>query len=526
MKIQENDSRSEERFKSRELKGIIVDMDGVITKTAIIHKEAWKKMFDRYLETTDIKQQPMSDEDYINYIDGKPRYEGLISFLKSRKIKLPFGNADDSVDEKTICGLANLKNILFLEHIERFGVEAYSSSISQIIYWKSRGVRCAVVSSSKNCRKILEAAKITDLFESRIDGVTMYERGLKGKPAPDMFLEAAKELDLKPDNCAIIEDAISGVQAGSRGNFSLVVGISRAGNKKVLSENGADIVVDDLKQIDFFSEDIRLNFIQFAPSLFLRLSEFNSLIKNKKPVLFLDYDGTLTPIVKNPEDAILSDKMKSVLRRYNSKSPLAIISGRDMDDLKKLVGNKNIIYAGSHGFRISGPGGIKMEHRKSEEILPGLDRIEKKLHALFTGKIKGVYIERKRYAISVHYRNVLKEDIPSVLKEVDLLINQNKGFRKGEGKMVVEIRPDVDWHKGRAIKWILDRLDLSENQDIVPIYIGDDLTDEDVFETLLGNGIGILVGFHGRRTKARYSLKNVYQVQLFIEMLTNNIQLK
>lgn len=510
------------QLRSRALEGVIADMDGVLTQTAKIHREAWKGMFELFLSASSVNQPVMSDEDYILYIDGKPRYDGVRNFLESRSIDLPYGKTDDSIDEKTICGLGNLKNKLFNDILEHDGVETFESAVRQIRHWKSHGLKCAVVSSSKNCQKVLEKAGIIELFESRIDGITLQEKGLKGKPAPDMFLEATKELGTNPGNCVIFEDSISGVQAGSRGNFSLVVGITRYGNNKVLYENGADIVVDDLKQIDLFDPDLRLHFIQFAPSLFSKLSEFNSIIEDKKPVLFLDYDGTLTPIVKNPEDATLSDEMRSVLKKYSSKSPVAIISGRDMDDLKKMVDIDDIIYGGSHGFRISGPDGLYMEHDKSEKILPGFRRIEKRLHDLFKGRIKGVHIERKRYAIAIHYRNVAEKDVPLVVQEVELIIDQNPGFRKGEGKKVIEIRPDIDWHKGRAIVWILDRLKLLENQEVIPIYIGDDITDEDVFKTLDENGIGILVGFHGRLTKARYSLKNVYQVQIFIEMLTNN----
>jgi trehalose-phosphatase len=213
--------------------------------------------------------------------------------------------------------------------------------------------------------------------------------------------------------------------------------------------------------------------------------------------------------------------MKEVLKRYNSKSPVAVISGRDMDDLKKMIGIDTLIYGGSHGFRISGPDGMHLEYGSPENIPGQLDRIEVKLNDLFAGKkIRDVQIERKRYAIAVHYRNVAPGKTDTVVSEVKKIIDQNPGFRKGDGKMIIEIRPDVDWHKGRAIGWILEELGMSDNTDVVPIYIGDDITDEDVFRTLPANGIGILVGFHGRPTKARYSLKNVYQVRIFIEMLT------
>jgi trehalose 6-phosphate phosphatase len=523
MNKQKNNNRYKEQLKTQELKAVILDMDGVITQTAIIHREAWKEMFNRYFNDLPAEQGPMSDEDYIRYIDGKPRYEGVRSFLESRKIDLPYGKYDDPPGKKTICGLGNLKNRLFLNLVESNGVKTYNNAVSQIKYWRSQGLKCAVVSSSKNCQKVLEAAGITDLFESRIDGVTLYDRGLKGKPAPDMFLEAAKELGTKPGNCALIEDAISGVQAGSRGDFALVVGIKRTGKKKSLYENGADIVIDDLKQLDLYNPDIRLYFDRSALSLFSRLSEFNSLIRNKKLVLLLDYDGTLTPIVKHPEDAIISTEMKNVLRKYALKSPLAIISGRDMADVKNMVGIDTLIYAGSHGFQISGPGGLSMEYDNSGQILKRLDKIERALHDASDMNIKGVQIERKRYAVAIHYRNAAEEVVPLLVRKVKEIIDQNPGFKKDEGKKIVEVKPDVDWHKGKAINWILEKLNLADYKEVIPIYIGDDITDEDAFETISDTGIGILVGFHGHRTKARYSLKNVYQVQIFLELLINNI---
>lgn len=500
---------------------VILDLDGVLTQTARTHREAWKEMFNLYINEKPSSHLPMSDDDYIKYIDGKPRYEGVRSFLQSRNIDLPFGSDDDLPGTATICSLGNLKNEIFLKLVESKGVDIYPNAVKQVKNWRSKGLKCGIVSSSKNCRTILAKVGITDLFESHIDGITLQERGLRGKPEPDMFIEAARELKTAPEQCAIIEDAISGVQSGTRGDFGLVVGVDRTGSKKELIENGADIVVDNLNDLDFSKAEIKSFFIRQAPSLFKNLPEFVSLLKGKIPILFLDYDGTLTPIVKKPEDAILSDNMRNVLREYSSEFPIAIVSGRDMDDVKNLVGIENIVYSGSHGFRISGPDGLYMEHERSEEIVPALDKIEKELHELFDGKIKGVQIDRKRYAIAIHYRNVGTEDIQEVLKQAELIISKKPGFRKGEGKMVVEIRPDIDWHKGKAIVWIMKKLSLAKAlKKTMPLYIGDDITDEDVFRTLPENGTGILVGSHGQQTKARYSLKNVYQVQLFIEMLS------
>ena len=504
----------------RSLEAVILDMDGVITQTAKTHSEAWKEMFNAYLKKQPVNFSPVTDKDYLQFIDGKPRYEGVRSFLQSRNIELPYGKKEDAPGEKTICGLGNLKNKFFHEILQRKGVDTYDDAIAKIKKWRSGKLKTAVVSSSKNCRKVLEIAGISDLFDARVDGITLQEKGIAGKPAPDMFLEAARMLGSAPENSVVFEDAISGVQAGTRGNFALVVGVGRSGNRKSLSENGADLVVESLDQIDLFNKaQIEPFFTEFAPPLFSLFSEFEKKIENKKPALFLDYDGTLTPIVKHPEDALLPDEMKSVLSDFASKFPTAVVSGRDMDDVKSMVGIDNIIYAGSHGFRITGPHGLYMEHEKSGEIVPGLDRIEKTLRAGIAGEIEGIQVERKRYALAVHYRNASKEAVPGIQKVVDEVIEANPGFKKGGGKKVFEIKPDIDWNKGRALRWILEKLNLAHQADVIPIYIGDDVTDEDAFIELSDKGIGILVGFLGKPTAARYTLKNVYQVRLFIEML-------
>jgi len=318
----------------------------------------------------------------------------------------------------------------------------------------------------------------------------------------------------------VIEDAISGVQAGSKGNFALVIGVSRAGNEKDLYENGADVVVKNLGEIDLLNNrDIESYFKQSLQSVFSKQSNFHSIIAGKIPALFLDYDGTLSPIVKHPEDAVLSIEMKKVLEECAAKFKVAIVSGRDMDDVKNKVGIKNLIYGGSHGFRISGPDGLYMEHEKAAEILPQLDQIEKELNNSLNG-IPGLQLDRKRYAVGIHFRNAAEEEVPKIMETVDDLLERFPEFKKGEGKKIVEIKPDVDWHKGKAVYWIMEKLGLADIPKIIPIYIGDDLTDEDAFRTLSDKGIGILVGIHKQPTAAKYALKNVYQVQLFLQELS------
>jgi trehalose-phosphatase len=250
-------------------------------------------------------------------------------------------------------------------------------------------------------------------------------------------------------------------------------------------------------------------------------SEFFNELEDKKPAFFLDYDGTLTPIVSKPEQARISQEMKDILARLAEKYTVAIITGRDMDDVKQMVGLKNLIYAGSHGFRISGPDGLYREHEKTSVLLPELSIIEKELLDI-QKKYKGVQVDRKRYAIGLHYRNAKEEDIDNILSEFDEVLENNPGYKKGTGKKIVEIKPDLDWHKGKAVLWILEELGLADDTSVIPVYIGDDDTDEDAFEALeeSGIGIGIMVEHHGKPTYASYTLNDVDEVaKLFQKFL-------
>ena len=232
----------------------IFDLDGVITRTALVHSHAWKKMFDDYLRQREIQHgEPFREftqkDDYLPYVDGKPRYEGVKSFLESRGIHIPFGDPSDGVELETVCGLGNRKNITFNEVLKREGVSVYDSTIEFMKDLKRNGVRIGVASSSKNCEAVLEAAGLMHLIETRVDGVVSTEMGLKGKPEPDIFTTAAANLGVKPHHAVVVEDATSGVAAGRAGNFGLVLGLAREENKHELLIHGADIVVEDISEI-------------------------------------------------------------------------------------------------------------------------------------------------------------------------------------------------------------------------------------------------------------------------------------
>ncbi len=232
----------------------LFDLDGVLTQTAKVHAAAWKEMFDAYLkeraEREGTEFVPFDPhEDYDAYVDGKPRYEGVQSFLESRGIDLPRGTPDDPPDAETVDGLGNRKNEIVLKLIHDQGVEPYEGSVKYLEAVKEAGLRRAVVSSSTNCKDVLAAAGIEDYLEVRMDGVVAEREHLKGKPAPDTYLKAAEMLGSEPKRCVVFEDALAGVESGRAGDFGCVVGVDRVGQADALREHGADIVVEDLAEL-------------------------------------------------------------------------------------------------------------------------------------------------------------------------------------------------------------------------------------------------------------------------------------
>jgi beta-phosphoglucomutase family hydrolase len=237
-----------------QVRACLFDLDGVLTKTATVHAAAWKEMFDAYLREraarTGERFVPFDAvAEYEQYVDGKPRYEGVQSFLASRGIELPRGEPNDPPQAETVDGLGNRKNEIVLALIRERGVEPYEGSVKYVQAAKEAGLRRAVVSSSTNCHDVLIAAGIDDLFEVRIDGVVAEREHLRGKPAPDTFLAGARALGVEPAGAAVFEDALAGVAAGRAGRFGFVVGVDRVGQADALREHGADVVVSDLREL-------------------------------------------------------------------------------------------------------------------------------------------------------------------------------------------------------------------------------------------------------------------------------------
>jgi trehalose-phosphatase len=503
---------------------VIFDLDGVITQTAAIHAAAWKALFDDYLEERKRQQLPAYEPfdpilDYQEFVDGKPRYDGIESFLSARKIVIEHGNRDDPPEASTICGLANRKNILFQEHLEREGVRVYASTIRLIRELRAHGFKIAVISASENASAVLHAADAESLSDTLVDGLESRRLKLKGKPEPDVFLEAARRLEVEPARAVVVEDARAGVDAGVRGGFGLVIGVDRAGKPGPLKARGAHVVVADLAEVELREDTAPAH--RSTADLPSALDAVDKILAKREGALavFLDYDGTLTPIVSHPEDAVIGSSMRSLVRRLAKVARVAVISGRDLADVRERVGLDEIVYAGSHGFDIAGPGGLRREHPEAKNCTTALAAAETGLRERLEG-IQGAGIERKKYSLAIHYRNVGEEAVAEVEAAVKEVVEAHPNLRVRQGKKVFDLQPDLDWHKGHAVLWLLETLHRG-SPELLPIYLGDDLTDEDAFEVLRDRGVGIVVRDEPRLTAARFALNDTNEVATLLARLAD-----
>lgn len=252
------------------------------------------------------------------------------------------------------------------------------------------------------------------------------------------------------------------------------------------------------------------------PSALENFSEVKDRFRNKTPLIFLDFDGTLAPIVEHHADAAIPTEMRDLVEQLSKKYPLAVVSGRGLADVSRKMNLPQLYYAGSHGFEISGPNGYSKDHEEAEKVLPVFEEIE----PLLRDKLKdipGVDFERKKFTLAVHYRQVAADREGEVHSVVLDTVKDYPELSKAEGKKVIEIRPAIDWHKGKAVEFLKSQL--SKEKDAFSVYVGDDVTDEDAFK-YVNNGLGILVGEHSKKTYADYGLEDIEEVKdLFRKLL-------
>ncbi|MEU1999392.1 trehalose-phosphatase [Nocardia gamkensis] len=496
---------------------VIFDMDGVVTDSASMHAAAWTELFDVFLDHRPAgagqDRSPFTEDDYLRFVDGKPRYRGVADFLAARGIDLPWGNSSDPETAETVCGLGNRKDLLFLEKVAREGVRVFGSTVTLIRRLGDAGVRTGVFSASRHCADVLTAAGVADLFAVRVDGIVAEKLGLPGKPDPAMLLEAARRLGAEPDRTVVVEDAEAGVAAGRGGGFALVIGVDRHANADRLLAHGADFVVSDLAEVGLRGGFRRMSELPDALKCWSRIAD---LLGTEKPAVLLDFDGTVADIVADPADAEPIDGVAAVLAELAGQCPVAVISGRDLTDLRERVGVDGIWYAGSHGFELMAPEGTRHVH----DAAPGAERVLAEVAGDLSRRLRdvaGVLVEPKRFAVAVHHRNVAADEVVRVVAAVHET-GQAAGLRVTHGRRVTELRPDVDWDKGTALRWILQHL----TTPVLPIYLSDDLTDEDAFDAVGSDGVAIVVRAEetgDRHTAARFSVAGTREVRAFLHRL-------
>jgi len=351
---------------------VLFDLDGVVTRTADTHASAWKNLFDEYLKKKSNADSYLPFDiknDYLKYVDGKSRYKGVQAFLASRSISIPFGSVYDTPDKETICGLGNRKNQIFSVLLQKKGVKVYESTLDFIKQLRKNGFKTAIVSSSKNCHRIIKSANIELLFDTRIDGVIAENLNLTGKPEPDIFLEAAKNLEADVIRCVVVEDALSGVEAGAKGGFGMVIGVDRGDQAKQLKQKGAHLVVNDLCEIGVGVP------VKHLPLLMQYYGKILGQIGGREIVIILDYNAILSHITSRSGNGSFFQNITKILTPLVDQFTVIIRSQENPERVKEKVRVDNIYYAGSRGRIIQGPEGhlLKIDDKQFDSNLDKSD---------------------------------------------------------------------------------------------------------------------------------------------------------
>ncbi|MDY6869073.1 MAG: trehalose-phosphatase [Actinomycetota bacterium] len=369
------------------------------------------------------------------------------------------------------------------------------------------GVKTAACSSNSHGRDTVKRIGTEGGFDVYVDGSADDQAG-----AP--CLEATRRLGVRPERAVLIEDSAAGRTPGRDGGFALVIRVDRTRRPDESITADADQVVAGLAGVAVRTGDRRVSEV---PNALESYGQLIGITGARESVLFLDYDGTLSPIVSEPDAAVLVDGAAEALAAVAAVCPVAILSGRDLADVRARVGAPGLWYAGSHGFELTGPDGTYHQNEAAAVFVPVLERAAGNLRDLL-GHVRGIYVEHKRFAVAVHYREVGSSDEVAEIVSTTHRLGRQAGLRVTSGRMLVELRPDIDWDKGTTLRWIRDRIDAAGS--LLPIYIGDDLTDEDAFDAVRFDGIGIVVRHDedsDRKTAARFSLQSPDQVREFLQ---------
>jgi alpha,alpha-trehalase len=399
------------------------------------------------------------------------------------------------------------------------GLQVSDSTAALVDKLHDAGVGTGVYSSSRDSQQVFAAAGAGDLFPLRIDSTISGQSDLPSTPELTVLPETAKRLDVRPDRCAIVVDSDAGVVAGRAAGFALVIAVDPTRNADKPRHGHADAVVTDLAEVTVRCGDRRMSTL---PDALQSYAQIAAVVAARRPAVLVDFDGTLSAIVDDPSAATLVDGAADALKALAAQCDVAVLSGRGLADIVSRVGLPGIWYAGSHGFELAAPDGTSHHNETAASAVDVLEHAAAELRDRFA-TVDGVHVEHKRFAVAVHYRNAAPEAVHKVVATVRT-IGQLRSLRVTSGRKVIELRPDIAWDKGKMLQWILHGI--AEPNAVLPIYIGDDLTDEDAFDAVRRDGIGI-VARHGedgdRPSAARFALDGPVAVHEFIERLAREI---
>jgi trehalose 6-phosphate phosphatase len=359
---------------------------------------------------------------------------------------------------------------------------------------------------------------------TQLAGVGLRSVELAGTEHPDSaaLAEAVGRLHARAGRCVLITDSPAAVKYARAGGFALVVGLNPAEGGDDLRCPGADDVVRGLGEIAVRTGDQRMS--QLPDATAALLGSGDSVLGDRRPAVFFDFDGTLSDIVDDPDTATLAAGAAEALQSLSAQCPVAVLSGRDLADVRQRIALPGIWYAGSHGFESVGPDGEHHQNDAAASAIPVLEDAAAEVRGQLS-TIDGVVVERKRFGVAVHYRNARRDQVGKVLAAVRG-VGQHAGLRVTTGREVVELRPDIDWDKGKTLRWVVDQISDDLSASLLPVYLGDDITDEDAFDAVLDDGIGIVVRHTDdgdRATAARYALDSPAQVSDFTGRLAQRI---
>jgi trehalose-phosphatase len=499
---------------------VIFDLYGALTDAAAVERQAWASLFNDYLVLRPAYEGEdhslFSDDDYHQLVDGKPRPDGVADFLAARGITLPRGMASD-VGHDTIHGLANRQRKLSADLLDR-DVPLLAAMVTLTRKLREIGVATAVHASGTASQRLSVGDRIGDNhLDVFIDEVAPGGEGNAGPIVlPDAIpvLDAANTLGVRPHRAVVVGDTEERLSEGRDAGFALVIGVDETGSADGRSGGDADFVVGDLADIAVRTGDKRISEI---PNALESYGQLAGIALGRDSVLFLNYDVVLPQTVSDPVAVTQMDKAVQKLGSLAALSPVVLVSGRDLADIRDRVGIPEIWYAGSHGFELLGPDGSHHEHEGAASAVPALANAADELRETLED-IPGVRVVHNRFTVAVHYPATAPQHIDDIVAATHRFGKRNK-LRVSTGRTLVELRPDVEWAQGTRLAWIRSRLDKPRSR--IPIYIGGDLTDEDAFDAVQLGGVGIAVRHNedgNRRTSARFVLDGPDEVRAMLEL--------